>query len=319
MIQQSNNTVTLRHGPQSAFGTPATSTTIWRGVISDDLTVRNAFIESDEEDGTLAPPDQIQVGTETPGSVQVEVSYGAHDDWWKRAFNSAGWSSSVADAESTVVMTFSSTGGKNTITAASGDWQTHLPGVATGTLVHISGVSGAEHNGWFKVTNGGGALVTGTTLELAGLTTFTSASPQLDAFVMTIPAQITNGTTQELASIEHAYGDHTSGTEQYAQTQDLTTTGFEVAFRNKRTITGSVSVRGSTQVGNSTPLDASPTAAATADIYSMTDLDGFGETNSGNDTEIKILGFTYRFGKNDFEFDEGGAIAPVGWARVACP
>lgn len=276
MTRQTNNTIQLRYLDESTFDTlPSGTSKIWRGVTTETLAPVPEFVESDEEDGTLVVPDQLLVGMGTRGDVNVEWSYGAHDDFTPKAIGSSGWSSELADPGSAVTVTFDNSGGTNTMQlSASTAWNAAGGMGATfarGMWIHVSGASNSVNNGYFRVES----ATTGDTINVGGATTMTNETIAFSSVVIVGLSQVLTGTSLVSTAIEKDFADH-SGTQRYSQMLGQTCTGMRVGFSDPKSIvTGSFSFIGTRDTSSASPINASPTAAPTNGIYTSADTWGF--------------------------------------------
>lgn len=186
--------------------------------------------------------DLIQVGKETSGDINFELSYGNFDTFLKAALWSAGWSTPLA--VSSTVISASTT--DDSFNRASGSFVSD--GIVPYQWIKIAGFSNAGNNGYFRVLTVAALKITvdaNLTTESAGNTITIKGS------------YIRNGTTQNSFTIEKGFLDIS----QYIAFTGQVINNLQLNVASQQIVTGSMSFMGKDASISGTPLDASLTAA----------------------------------------------------------
>lgn len=315
MTRQTNNTIKLRSLAESTFDTlPSGTSAEWRGVVSETLQAVPEHIVSDEENGNLADPDHLLVGMTTRGDVNVEWSYGAHDDYMARAIGSAGWSSELADPGGAVTVTFGNSGGVNQMTlSGSTDWNSAGGMGATlsrGMWLKTSGADDAN-NGYWRIESS----TSSDTINVAGATTMTAQTIAFSSVVVIGLGQILTGGELETIAIEKYFGDQ-SGSHAYHHCLGQLGTGYSIGFQNtKQLIGGAFNFIGTRILPSSSAISGSPTAISTGAVYTPAHMWGFIEDIGSSSSLQPVTSWNLQVLKGDYAFDEAGSLRPVNFGR----
>lgn len=320
MTRQTNNNIKLRTLPESTFDTLPSGTSVdWRGVTSETIAPVPEWVTSDEEIDTLADADHLLVGMGTRGDVNVEWSYGAHDDHIARAIGSAGWSSELADPGGSVTVTFSTSGGVNSMQLSGSTAWNSASGMgstlARGMWLKVADADTAN-NGYWRIES----ATTGDTINVSGLNssgaTMSSQTIAFSSVTVIGMAQVLNGTVaQDTIAIEKDLSD-LSGSDRYHHCLGQLCTGYTVGFANpKSLVTGAFSFIGTRITKASSPISGSPTPITSGGVYTAAQVWGFLEDIGSSSSAQPIVSWNLRVLKGDYAFDEAGNLRPQGFGR----
>lgn len=187
--------VQLAYGKEVSWGVvPALAFTEAR-MTGEGLNFNIANIVSNEIRADRQITDLVQVDAEAAGPVNVELSYGAYDDWLEAGLFSTAWSTPVAVSETDI----DAVAADNSYNTTVGDFVTD--GVVAGMWLLAAGFTNAANNGYVKVESVTTTkiVVSGATLVDEGAATRTFANSGL----------IRNGITETSFTIEKFFSDKT--------------------------------------------------------------------------------------------------------------
>lgn len=195
-----SNRVSLKLVAESTFGTtPASPTMKALRITGESLKQDTNTTQSQELRSDRQVADLVRVGLSASGSINGELSYGAHDTLLEALLQSANWTSDTSISDTGISATAGS--GTYTLTLASGSF-TGL-GFTAGMWVNVSGftTTGTPNNGWGRISS-----VSTTTMVIANNGNgFTKVAG--DTVKINQGAYITNGTTFRSFAIERQYAD----------------------------------------------------------------------------------------------------------------
>lgn len=226
---------------------------------ADTDTTVSAEIRSDRQN-----PDIVRTNFSASGDVNIELSYGAYDDWLEAAFLSSGWSNSgalttVINAQTTIAAV---SGSPDSFTDSGNGF---VSGGATQyQWVEVRGfTTNATNNGYFKLLT-----VAAGTIEVYGFNSLISETAG-DSVTITMGSQIVQGVTERSFTIEKEYTDVSNLFE--------VLTGMEIDGFSGTVTAGAISKASFTWIGQdgasgtSTVGDGSNTSSAANDVFNGID------------------------------------------------
>lgn len=237
--------------PETTWGViPATALQDLR-YTSESLRFGVSNVSSDEIRGDGQITDITQVGQDTSGSVEFELSYTTFDEFLEAALRSDF--GTAEDVSITDVILADATGGVFSFTKAG-----ELFPVVKGQWIHVSGCSNSENNGFFKVA---ATNATGDAINVYDVDGDMVPSATEDPRIQSV--YLANGTTKKSFVMEKSFPDTTD-------TSFITFAGMRVgevnlAFRTQDKLTGSISFQGksATAQGTSQGTGGNTTATTT--------------------------------------------------------
>jgi hypothetical protein len=213
-------------------------------------TVSSTEIRSDRQ-----VVDVIRTNRNAAGDINLELSYGAYDDFLAAALADSAWSSPATVGPG---VTFAAVNSTNSFT----DSANGLGSLNVGQWIRVSGFTETANNGYFKIltVTAGEITVSGGTLtdESAG-----------DSVTIVEGAQIVNGTTLNSYAIEKVFNDVANA---FAVYNGMTIDTMSLDIQPDQIITGSFGFIGTGETdANATAGDGSNTAATTNDIMNAVD------------------------------------------------
>lgn len=198
--------------------------------------------------------DVIRTNLNAAGDINLEVSYGAYDDFLEAGLMSAAWSTPVTIGP---ITTLSTSDVDNSIND-SGDG---LATIVANQWVKVSGFTTEANNGYFKVVSvaSGKIVVSGGTLvtEVAG-----------DSVTIAMGAQVVNGTTGVSYNIEKQFADLSN---EFAILTGMTIDTFSLDIASDQILTGSFGFLGKQEVSAASSSGTGYTAATTDDVMNAVD------------------------------------------------
>ena len=138
--------------------------------------------------------DVVRSKIQAQGDINLELSYGAYDDMLEAALFSAGWSSIVANTDTTYSMDASD----NSLNDSGSQFV--IDGFVVNQWIEIRGFTDAANNGYAKIVS-----ITTAKIVLSGKTVVTEAAG--DTVTLTMGGQIVNGTTATSFTFEKEHTD----------------------------------------------------------------------------------------------------------------
>lgn len=198
--------------------------------------------------------DVIRTNLNAAGDINLEVSYGAYDDFLKAGLMSAAWSTPVTIGP---ITTLSASDVDNSIN----DSGNGLATIVANQWVKVSGFTTAANNGYFKVTSAaaGKIIVSGGTLvtEAAG-----------DSVTIAMGAQVVNGATAVSYNIEKQFADLSN---EFAILTGMTVDQLSLDIASDQILTGGFGFLGKREESATSSSGTGYTAAATDDIMNAVD------------------------------------------------
>lgn len=241
--------VQLAYGKEVSWGViPALAFTEAR-MTGEGLNFNIANIVSNEIRSDRQITDLVQVDAEAAGPVNVELSYGAYDDWLEAGLFSTTWSTAVAVSETDIDAVASD----NSYNTTAGDFV--ADGVTAGMWILAAGFTDPANNGYkqvisvttTKIVVGGPTLVD----EAVGTRTFANSG------------QIRNGTTETSFTIEKFFSDKT----QYFTFAGCVVSSLQLNLNVQEILTGTFEWLGKDMVrGVATAGTGAYGAAATGEV-----------------------------------------------------
>lgn len=200
----------------------------------------------------------------TTGDINLEMSYGAFDDFLLAALQCASWSAPVVVGPA-VTISFAAAGAGVQVISDSGSG---FGSIVVNQWVQVSGAASALNNGLWKVTVAAAGSIT--VVNPTGVLEAAAAS-----ITVTMGGQIVNGVTCPSFAIEKHFRDITTYYEQFFG-QSVNT--MNLAITSKQIVTGSFGFMGrlaqtaSTSISNGGSYTAAPTNQvfnAAEDVYSV--------------------------------------------------
>jgi len=192
-----SNRVQLAFVEESSFGEQETGSNLQilrynsESLKQDMATTVSEEIRSDRQISDVA-----RIGLSASGDINFELSYGSHDELFKAALLSSGWSTEQKISNAN---TISINGTDNSINdSASG-----FGSFSANQWIYISGFSNSANNGFFKISSS--TPPTSSKLVLANGSLETEAAGSL--ITVQMGSQITNGTTLYSYNFEKDFKD----------------------------------------------------------------------------------------------------------------
>lgn len=223
-----SNRAALRYIAESTFGTtpstPAFNELRYNG---ESLNYNISNVVSDEIRSDRMTTDLIQVGADSSGDINFELSYGAYDPLFAGGLASA-WGSTVAVAE----IDIDAANSDNSFNTAAGDFV--ADGVVAGQWLEIRGFSNSANNGYGRVVS-----VTSSKIVIAGMTLTTEAAGNS---ITMGGAVIRNGVTPLSFSIQKVLEDLSPS--QYILLRGMRVGSINLNLEANSILTGSMSFMG---------------------------------------------------------------------------
>lgn len=182
-------------GAEGTFGTHPGGTLKDVRLISESLIFESDFSPSQQLRDDRQVSDLIRLAARASGGINMEMSYGSHDDLIQYGMESAGWSTPVTSGALTNI---SFTASDNSINRATGSFATD--GFVVNQWIRVSGAANAANNGYSKITS-----VAALKLIVSGVILIDeSAGASVTVYM---GAQVVNGVTPTSISIEKKYTD----------------------------------------------------------------------------------------------------------------
>jgi len=188
------------------------------------------------------------------GDLNIELPYGAHDDLFEYALQSAGWSTEDDDLSGVNTTTVN---GSNVYTIDAGAWST-TPSV--GDWVEIRGDAVAANNGYKRVT-----AATSTTITVGGAATSVSSAQDL---TIDLGEYTTNGVTASFVTFEKQFTDLSS---KYTLLKGFQPNGLNLAVATGAIMTGSVPFIGGTQTMTTADIGSGYVAVNSNEVMNAID------------------------------------------------
>lgn len=248
------NRTRLSYGLESAYGTlPNISLTDIRhtgeSLRQDTRTASSSEIRQDRQ-----IPDVIRTAANVSGDINIEMSYGAHDDFLQWAMLSAGWSSVVTVGPVTNVSAASADNSFNSAAAGFGS-------IVAGQWIKVSGFANAANNGYFKVVT-----QTASKLVVSGGTLVVEAAGPTVNVVM--GGQIVNGVALNTFALERQYVDLGNVRARY---HGCAVEAFNLAIAAEAIITGSFGIMGQQESSGTTSFGSGYTLAPSNGVMNAID------------------------------------------------
>lgn len=196
------------------------------------------------------------------GDVNIEMSYGSHDDLLEAVFEGT-WTTAISE-------TVTADAATGTFTRATGSWISD--GFAVGDIVTVSGYAAAGNNGRFVVTTVVALVMSVTPIEGQTMATATGAGETFE-----VAANLRTGTTRRSFTLERDFDDIT----QYLRFTGVNFNTFAVDITQDATgqiVTATLGSIGKGQTTATTALAgatyASETTTSPFDSYSGVIRDG---------------------------------------------
>lgn len=241
----------LRYVVESTLGvTPASAMTDLR-FTGESLAFDISNIRSEEIISGRQVSDLVQVGAQSGGDINFELSYSTYDDFLEAALFGT-WSSALSETNTDISAansdsSFNSVGGT-------------FPAFAKGQWIEVRGFTGdVSNNGYFQISE--------TTAPTASKIVVQNATLVDDAVGESVTIKndgtVSNGTTQKSFSIEKEFNDIT----RFHVLRGMTVGSLSLNLQADNILSGSVSFLGtSSAAGATTYGTGGPTAATTTQV-----------------------------------------------------
>jgi len=204
MTNADANRTAVRYVEEVTAGeTPATPTMQEYRITGEGLNANRDFTSSVELRADRQISDTVAVSETNEGDLNVEWSFGTHDDFMEGALQDA-WSTDLTYSETDVTFT----GGVDTMQIDDGSSSFPASDITVGQWLRVGGANDADNNGIFRV-----ATVTTSTITFDakfGLDTFTSITDGTAGETITLQGKyLQNGVTRHSYTIEKEFADIT--------------------------------------------------------------------------------------------------------------
>lgn len=250
------------------------------------------MIESNELDPNRMVNDLIRTNINAEGPVNIELSYGAHDDLIAAAVQATDWSTAVTVSASTI--SFAASSGGTQVISDSGSG---FGSITVGSWVKVTDPDNTENTGIFKVT-----------AAAAGAITVQNASGVLQTAGSTVSvvqgAQVVNGVTERSFSFEKYFTD----VSEYMSYVGMEVDQFTLNVQVQQIITGGFTFLGKSEADPGSTIGTGYTAASTNSVLnSVNDVDGVVEGG----TTLGVTQFGFTLTNNLRQRPQVGTLGPI--------
>jgi hypothetical protein len=240
----------LSYITESAFGVPNSGNLVDIRYTGESLKCATQAVRSQEIRSDRQIADVIRTDLNAEGDINIEKSYGAHDDFIASSLFAASltWSTAVTVTAAT-------------ISAASGDNSFNDSGAGFGSLavnqwVKVTGFANAANNGFFKILS----KTTSKIVVFGGTLVTAAASPSI---TIKMGEQVVNGTTATSFAIEKKFTDLTN---KYAKYLGMYPSMMKEVIKADQIVTGSFSFLGKSETSAAASIGSGYTSAPTNEV-----------------------------------------------------
>jgi len=214
--------------------------------------VQSAEIRDDRQ---IAEVPRVNIHAE--GELGIELSYGAYDEFMAMVLQSAGWSSPVADTQTT----FSFDATDNSINDSGSGFV--AAGFVANQWIRTSGAVSSNNNQKWKIVS----VAAGKMVLTAGKNEMVTESAGASIQVYQ-GGQIVNGVADRYVEFDKKFTDLTDEYEYYTGMSPNT---LSLSFVVQAIVTGSIGFLGKRAIENNSPRSSSITAAPTKNVLNNVD------------------------------------------------
>lgn len=237
----------------------------------DTSTVDSQEIRADRQVG-----DHRRVNVGVSGDINVEMSYGSHDDLLEAALMSSNWTTAAAVIDAEITISFESKATSSTSYAKILDSANGLAGFARGEWLIVSGAATAGNNVVCKVVSAvAGELEVIVASEANDLIDEAAGS----SVTLTRAATITNGVDERFFTFERKYTDLSN---KFIRFVGVEVNRFQLQMQLEERITASFGMMGSKAIPAEAAIAGATYAATNSnEIFTVTDnITGIFEDNT---------------------------------------
>lgn len=265
------NRATLRYTEETTAGTtPSTPTMQEFRIVGESLNANRDFTASQELRSDRQVPDLVATAETNEGAVDVEWSFGTHDDFIEGALQST-WSDTLTFSATTVNATAST----KTISDSGSGFPT--ADLVVGQWIRVGGFTEAGNNGVFRVSAHSADDITFD--AKLGVDAFTMVDEVAGDTITLKGKYIKNGTTKRSYSVEVEFPDADAGSGRFKQFLGAYPTTLSMSAETENILTGSIGFLALSNTEAASTLASANTARTTTAVLNA--VDNLGQIREG--------------------------------------